>query len=64
MQVKVAQVEKIETMLPAMLVSATYDGMSKSAVLKFMNQQSKNYFYGKMKLDTNHIVIQNYLQMN
>jgi len=28
MQVKVAQVEKIETMLPAMLVSATYDGMS------------------------------------
>ena len=27
MQVKVAQVEKIETMLPAMLVSATYDGV-------------------------------------
>ena len=35
MQVKVAQVEKIETMLPSMLVSATYDGMSKSAILKF-----------------------------
>ena len=28
MQVKVAQVEKIETMLPAMLVSATYDGQA------------------------------------
>ena len=35
MQVKVAQIEKIETMLPAMLVSATYDGPSKSAILKF-----------------------------
>ena len=38
MQVKVAQVEKIETMLPSMLVSATYDGPSKSAILKFYEQ--------------------------
>ena len=38
MQVKVAQVEKIETMLPSMLVSATYDGPNKSAILKFYEQ--------------------------
>ena len=47
MQVKVAQVEKIETMLPAMLVSATYDGMSKSAVLKFYEPTEQKLFLWK-----------------
>ena len=47
MQVKVAQVEKIETMLPAMLVSATYDGVSKSAVLKFYEPTEQKLFLWK-----------------
>ena len=47
MQVKVTQVEKIETMLPAMLVSATYDGMSKSAVLKFYEPTEQKLFLWK-----------------
>ena len=47
MQVKVAQVEKIETMLPAMLVSATYDGVSKSAVLKFYEPTKQKLFLWK-----------------
>jgi len=47
MQVKVAQVEKIETMLPAMLVSATYDGVSKSAILKFYEPTEQKLFLWK-----------------
>ena len=47
MQVKVAQVEKIETMLPAMLVSATYDGPSKSAILKFYEPSQQKLFLWK-----------------
>ena len=47
MQVKVAQVEKIETMLPAMLVSATYDGPSKSAILKFYEPTQQKLFLWK-----------------
>ena len=47
MQVKVAQVEKIETMLPSMLVSATYDGPSKSAILKFYEPTQQKLFLWK-----------------
>jgi DNA polymerase I len=45
MQAKVAQVEKIETMLPSMLVSATYDGISKLAVLKFYEPTAQKLFF-------------------
>jgi len=41
MQVRVAETEKIETMPPAMLVSATYDNNSKSVVLKFYEPESQ-----------------------
>jgi len=47
MQDKVAQVEKIKTMLPSMLVSATYDGVSKSAVLKFYEPTAQKLFLWK-----------------
>ena len=47
MQVKVAEVEKIETMLPSMLVSATYDGPSKSAILKFYEPTQQKLFLWK-----------------
>ena len=47
MQVKVAQVEKIETMLPAMLVTTTYDGPSKSASLKFYEPTQQKLFLWK-----------------
>ena len=41
MQVKVAQTENTNSMPPSMLVSATYDSISKSAVLKFYEPKSK-----------------------
>ena len=41
MQVKVAQTENTDSMPPSMLVSATYDSISKSAVLKFYEPKSK-----------------------
>ena len=41
MQVNVAKTGKIESMPPSMLVSATYDNISKSAVLKFYEPQSQ-----------------------
>ncbi len=41
MQVKVAQTENTKTMPPAMLVSATYDSITKLAVLKFYEPKSK-----------------------
>ena len=62
MQVKV-NTEKISSMPPSMLVSATYDGTSKSAVLKFYDPESqklilwldetghKPYCYSKLELD-------------
>jgi len=47
MQVKVSQIEKMETMLPSMLVSATYDGPSKSAILKFYEPTQQKLFLWK-----------------
>jgi len=47
MQVNVAETEKIETMPPSMLVSATYDNYSKSAVLKFYEPKSQKLFLWK-----------------
>ena len=41
MQVRVAQSENTMIMPPSMLVSATYDNMSKSAVLKFYDPKSE-----------------------
>ena len=41
MQVNLPETKKIESMLPSMLVSATYDNISKSAVLKFYEPESK-----------------------
>ena len=41
MQVNIGESKRIETMLPSMLVSATYDNISKSAVLKFYEPKSK-----------------------
>ncbi|HJJ23268.1 MAG TPA: DNA-directed DNA polymerase I [Nitrosopumilus sp.] len=41
MQVNVAKTEKIESMPPSMLVSAAYDNISKSAVLKFYEPKSQ-----------------------
>ena len=47
MQVNVAEPEKIESMPPSMLVSATYDNNSKSAVLKFYEPESQKLFLWK-----------------
>lgn len=52
MQVRVTQTENMETMPPAMLVSATYDNISKSAVLKFYEPESKKIILWKD--ETNH----------
>ncbi|MCV0372711.1 MAG: DNA-directed DNA polymerase I [Nitrosarchaeum sp.] len=52
MQVRVTQTENTETMPPAMLVSATYDNISKSAVLKFYEPESKKIILWKD--ETNH----------
>ncbi len=41
MQVSLKETPKIETMPPSMLVSATYDNQSKSAVLKFYEPESQ-----------------------
>ncbi|MCH9657087.1 DNA-directed DNA polymerase I [archaeon] len=41
MQVSLPETRKIESMLPSMLVSATYDNISKSVVLKFYEPESK-----------------------
>lgn len=63
MQVEVSNIERISSMPPAMLVSATYDNTTKSAVLKFYEPQSKKlilwtdeighkpYCYSKLDLD-------------
>jgi DNA polymerase I len=47
MQVNVEETEKIETMPPSMLVSATYDNISKSAVLKFYEPKSQKLILWK-----------------
>jgi DNA polymerase I len=41
MQVSLPETKKIESMSPSMLVSATYDNISKSVVLKFYEPESK-----------------------
>ena len=52
MQVNVKDVKKIETMPPSMLVSATYDNNSKSAILKFYEPKSQKLILWKD--ETNH----------
>ena len=47
MQVRVAETEKIENMLPSMLVSATYDSNSKAVVLKFYEPESQKLILWK-----------------
>ena len=47
MQVNLAETPKIEAMPPSMLVSATYDSNSKSAVLKFYEPKSQELFLWK-----------------
>ena len=52
MQVNVKDVKKIETMPSSMLVSATYDNNSKSAILKFYEPKSQKLILWKD--ETNH----------
>ncbi len=52
MQVSLPETKKIESMPASMLVSATYDNISKSAVLKFYDPESKKLFLWKD--ETNH----------
>ena len=52
MQVNIEEVKKIETMPPSMLVSATYENNSKSAVLKFYEPKSQKLILWKD--ETNH----------
>ena len=47
MQVSLPETKKIDTMPASMLVSATYDNISKSAVLKFYEPESKKLFLWK-----------------
>lgn len=47
MQVNLPETKKIESMPPSMLVSATYDNISKLAVLKFYEPESKKLFLWK-----------------
>ncbi len=47
MQVNMPETKKIESMPASMLVSATYDNNSKSAVLKFYEPESKKLFLWK-----------------
>jgi len=47
MQVNVTETDKIESMPPSMLVSAAYDNISKSAVLKFYEPKSQKLFLWK-----------------
>ena len=51
MQVKVAQSENMETMPPSMLVSATYDNITKSAVLKFYEPKSQKIILWRDEID-------------
>ena len=47
MQVNITDIKKIESMPPSMLVSAAYDNMSKSAVLKFYEPRSQEIILWK-----------------
>ena len=47
MQVSLPETKKIDSMPASMLVSATYDNISKSAVLKFYEPESKKLFLWK-----------------
>ncbi|QLH06921.1 DNA-directed DNA polymerase I [Nitrosopumilus ureiphilus] len=47
MQVNVTNTDKVESMSPSMLVSATYDNNSKSAILKFYNPESQKLILWK-----------------
>ena len=47
MQVNVRNTNEVESMSPSMLVSATYDNNSKSAVLKFYNPESQKLILWK-----------------
>ena len=53
MQSKVAEFENPDTMPPAMLVSATYDGVTKAAVLKFYEPNSQKLILWRD--ETNHL---------
>ena len=52
MQVNLPDTKKIESMPASMLASATYDNISKSAILKFYDPESKKLFLWKD--ETNH----------
>ncbi len=47
MQVNVTKTDELESMPPSMLVSATYDNNSKSAILKFYNLESQKLILWK-----------------
>ncbi|BDQ30824.1 MAG: DNA-directed DNA polymerase I [Nitrosopumilus sp.] len=47
MQVNVTKTDEVESMSPSMLVSATYDNNSKSAILKFYNPESQKLILWK-----------------
>lgn len=47
MQVNLRNTEQVDSMSPSMLVSATYDNNSKSAVLKFYNPESQKLILWK-----------------
>ncbi len=51
MQVNIPESKKIESMPPSMLVSATYDNNSKSAVLKFYEPETKKLFLWKDEIN-------------
>ncbi len=51
MQVSVEGTKKIESMPPSMLVSATYDNNSKSAVLKFYEPKTQKLFLWKDEIN-------------
>jgi DNA polymerase I len=53
MQVSLPETKKIDSMPAAMLVSATYDNISKSAVLKFYEPESKKLFIWKDEIGHN-----------
>ena len=47
MQVNVTKTDEVESMPPSMLVSATYDNKSRSAILKFYNPESQELILWK-----------------
>ena len=51
MQVSVAETDKINSMPASMLISATYDNISKSAVLKFYEPKSEKLFLWKDEIN-------------